>query len=191
MQENTFEQIYRTGYWRSYYGTESGPGSSIECSKPYLDFVQQFCVDNTIKSILDLGCGDFNLMRHFNFDGIVYHGVDVVDFVIQNNIQTYGTSNLTFESTSIVGYTPKQKYDLVLCKDVLQHLPTSDVADILRILTNNLSLVTNDYSVGYNQNVQSGKYSPIDLNSPPYSMNGRYVFEWQSCTFFKKVYQFN
>jgi SAM-dependent methyltransferase len=191
MQENTFEQIYRTGFWKSYFGTESGPGSSIECSKQYLDFVQQFCVDNNIKSILDLGCGDFNLMRHFNFDGIVYHGVDVVDFVIQNNIQKYGTPTLTFESASIINYTPKQKYDLVLCKDVLQHLPTNDVVSILNILTNNLSLVANDYAENCNQNVPAGKYSPVDLSKPPYSVAGQYVFHWQSCTFPKKVYRLN
>ena len=68
MLKDTFTKIYKNKNWQDIYGTESGPGSSIECSKPYLDFLQEFCNSYSIKSILDLGCGDFNLMRYFDLN---------------------------------------------------------------------------------------------------------------------------
>lgn len=190
MPSNIFEHIYKTKFWQNIQGTESGPGSSIECSKPYLDFVQQYCVENNVKSILDLGCGDFELMRHFNFDGIVYHGVDIVEYVVNNNTTKYGQPNITFQYASIVDYVATQPYDLVLCKDVLQHLPQRDIISILNILANNTCLVTNDCEIVVNQDIQAGDYSPIDLSKHPYCVHGEYVYEWQSCTFYKKVYKF-
>lgn len=193
MLDNIFEDIYKTGYWKDIVGAESGPGSSIDCSKQYLDFLQSFCVNNNIKSILDLGCGDFNLMRHFNFTNIMYHGIDVVDFVIQNNCIRYSKSNITFETGSIINYTPKQQYDLILCKDVLQHLSTNNIKNLLVNLKSSYTkhvLITNDYSDNHNLKINDGEYSSIDLSKEPYNSDGQFVFEWQSCYFLKKVFKY-
>jgi SAM-dependent methyltransferase len=189
MLKDTFTKIYKNKNWQDIYGTESGPGSSIECSKPYLDFLQEFCNSYSIKSILDLGCGDFNLMRYFDFVGIDYLGIDVVDHVIVNNKQLYENTNIKFKSQSIIDYSSDISYDLILCKDVLQHLNQNNVFKVLNIKNYKYALYTNDFSEGVNNNVEDGNYSPIDLSKTPYSVNCECVFEWQSCFFKKRVYK--
>jgi len=187
--KDIFTDVYKNKKWQDNYGTESGPGSSIECSKPYLDFLKEFCQKYNIKSILDLGCGDFNLMKHFNFTGIYYLGIDIVDHIIIQNQQLHGTSNIKFKSESVIDYLNDTHIDLILCKDLLQHLSKESIFRILNIKNYKYALYTNDYSDVNNSDVEDGNYSPIDLSKDPYNINGEYVFEWQSCFFKKRVYK--
>jgi SAM-dependent methyltransferase len=187
--KDIFTDVYKNKKWQDNYGTESGPGSSIECSKPYLDFLKEFCQKYNIKSILDLGCGDFNLMRHFDFVGIDYLGIDIVDHVILKNQQLYESVNIKFKSQSIIDYVGNVNFDLILCKDVLQHLSQTNVLKILNIKNYKYALYTNDFSGNVNNDVEDGTYSPIDLLKHPYNINCECVFEWQSCFFKKRVYR--
>ena len=187
--KNIFTDIYTNKKWQDNYGTESGPGSSIECSKPYLDFLNEFCHLHNVKSILDLGCGDFNLMKHFDFSKIDYIGIDIVDHVIIRNQQLYTNSNIKFKSESVLDYVNDTSVDLILCKDLLQHLSKESIFRILNIKNYKYALYTNDYSDANNSDVEDGNYSPIDLSKNPYNINGEYVFEWQSCFFKKRVYK--
>jgi SAM-dependent methyltransferase len=187
--KDIFTDIYRNKKWQDNYGTESGPGSSLECSKPYLDFIQEFCNLNNIKSILDLGCGDFNLMKHFDCIGIDYLGIDIVDHVILKNKQLYETTNIKFKCESLIDYSSDINFDLVLCKDVLQHLSYINIIKVLNIKNYKYALYTNDFDDTINSDVEDGKYSAIDLSNPPYNITGEYTFEWQSCFFKKKVYK--
>lgn len=189
--KDIFTNIYKNKSWQDNYGTESGPGSSIECAKAYLDFLQEFCKSNNVTSILDLGCGDFNLMRHFDFTNINYFGVDIVDHVILQNQNLYQSKTLKFESESITDYNDENVYDLLICKDVLQHLSHESINKILSIKNYKQALYINDFNnTTFNQNVENGQYSPIDLSATPFNLKGEYVFEWLSCDCFtKKVFK--
>lgn len=185
--KDIFTNIYKNKTWQDNYGTESGPGSSLECAKPYLDFLQQFCRTNNITSVLDLGCGDFNLMRHFDFTNINYKGVDIVEHIISQNINLYSSKNIKFEVNSICEYYNTEEFDLVICKDVLQHLSHDNINKILHIKNYKYALYTNDYNSDVvNYKIEDGQYSPIDLSKDPYNMDGEYIFEWLSCVCFTK-----
>ncbi|MBI4414995.1 MAG: SAM-dependent methyltransferase, partial [Candidatus Kerfeldbacteria bacterium] len=54
-----FEKIYKDKVW--YKG--SGSGSLPENTTTYRDFLQKYIKQNNIKSILDLGCGDWQFMH--------------------------------------------------------------------------------------------------------------------------------
>ena len=43
-------------------------------------------------------------MRHFDFVGIDYLGIDIVDHVILKNQQLYETTNVKFKSQSVTDY---------------------------------------------------------------------------------------
>lgn len=187
--KNIFTDIYMSKKWQDNYGTESGPGSSIECSKPYLDFLKEFCYTHGVKSILDLGCGDFNLMKHFDFTNIDYIGIDIVDHIIVQNQHLYTESNIKFKSESLINYSNDISADLILCKDLLQHLSKTSIFHILNIKNYKYALYTNDYAEVNNSDVEDGNYSPIDLSKEPYNVTGEYIFEWQSCFFKKRVYK--
>ena len=62
--EQVFTYIYENNIWgnnlNSQYSGSSGDGSTIEFNKDtYVNFVQNFIKDYGIKSVVDLGCGDF------------------------------------------------------------------------------------------------------------------------------------
>ena len=62
--EQTFTNIYETNAWGNNqnveYSGSSGDGSLIEYNKDtYVPFLKKFITDNNIKTIVDLGCGDF------------------------------------------------------------------------------------------------------------------------------------
>ena len=64
-----FETVYAENLWKSEESV-SGSGSTIKCSEPYLKFLDNFIRSYNIKTILDAGCGDFNLMKHIDLKNI-------------------------------------------------------------------------------------------------------------------------
>lgn len=188
--KEVFSSIYKNKKWLDVVGTESGPGSSIECSQSYLQFLDTFVKQHEIKSILDLGCGDLNLMKHFDFSSLYYKGIDIVDCVIQTNIERYKRENVEFETSSITDYDFNVPFDLIICKDVLQHLSSTNVLKILGKIKNfKYSLFTNDFDeTNFNNPILDGDYTAIDLKNSPYNALGEYVFEWKSFIFLKRTF---
>jgi 2-polyprenyl-3-methyl-5-hydroxy-6-metoxy-1,4-benzoquinol methylase len=182
-----FEQIYLENKWKDKNGTASGPGSSIECSKSYLEFLQNFVSFNSIKSILDLGCGDFNLMKHFDFNNIEYLGVDLVSSAINSNIKNYSSLNIRFEENDITSYKSKNVYDLVIIKDVLQHLSNDNIIKFINNIDYSKKIIiVNDFT-DVNIDSVNGGYRPINVNIDPFNFNCEKIFEFNSCGFIKYV----
>jgi len=186
--KNIFDAIYLNKYWVDpQRGSESGPGSSFECSSEYLLFLQKFIHDYDIKSIIDLGCGDFNLMKHFNLQNVSYKGVDIVYHIIEQNKSKYTTPTVSFEYNDISECVYKN-YDLLIIKDVIQHLDNSTIYKILKNITENkYILIINDYTT-INTDCLIGGYRPINVAISPFNLPGNWIFEWDSCGFFKKCY---
>lgn len=182
-----FKTIYKNNLWNSEQGTSSGPGSTIEYATPYIIFLKEFVTKNQIKSILDVGCGDFNLMKHFDFTNIQYTGIDIVEELIDQNQMLYSKSNITFQSIPIHYFTYTEHYDLIICKDVLQHWSIESVRSFLKRIKNfNYCLLTNDYKNSnysnktHNTLILDSEYTTVDLQIPPYNLSCETVFEWES-----------
>lgn len=84
-----FTNIYENCSWANNNNTEykgsSGPGSSINYNKDtYVPFLKKFILDNNIKNIVDLGCGDF-LCGKLIYDDldISYTGYDAYNKIIE------------------------------------------------------------------------------------------------------------
>jgi 2-polyprenyl-3-methyl-5-hydroxy-6-metoxy-1,4-benzoquinol methylase len=185
--KEVFEKIYLQNEWKNYLGTNSGPGSAIECSKLYLDFLQTFVENNKIKSILDLGCGDFNLMRHFDFKDIKYFGIDIVSFIIDDNIKTYSNNNIKFAQSNLIDFKLSEQFDLIILKDVLQHLSNANILKILNNIKNAKRIIlVNDY-IQHNIDSIDGGYRPLNLNNDPFNFNCETIFVFNSCGFIKHV----
>jgi hypothetical protein len=189
-----FKTIYHENLWKN-DETISGDGSTLKCSYPYLSFLKEFVKTNNIKTILDLGCGDFNLMKHVDFKDVEYLGVDLVNELIEKNNINYGSINIKFINNKIHDYEFKDNYDLILCKDVLQHWSTQSVITFLSVIKNyKYCLLINDYNNDeyYNKNfnvpILDSEYTIVDLTADPYNVNGEYIFEWQSCNTLKKCF---
>lgn len=126
--EKTFTNIYENNVWGSNnlieYKGSSGGGSSIELNKnTYVPFLKKFILDNNIKSVVDLGCGDFQcgLLIYDDLD-IIYTGYDTYEKVIEYNSKNHTLPKYAFLHSDI--FNEKENIihgDLCILKDVLQH----------------------------------------------------------------------
>ena len=179
-KSSVFQEIYLSNIW----GRGSGYGSTKSATKQYRKFLKSFIREHHIKTVAELGCGDFQLMRHVDLTGITYTGYDVASIVVEQNNQKFAKSNLTFETLSV--YSDLKNAELLICKDVLQHLPLSEInAIITQCFTNfNYVLVTN--CIGnvkkstFNKNVNYGEFTNIRILEPPFSLVGTEVLRWRS-----------
>ena len=81
-------------------GSESlcGSGSHMSNASDVIDFIQKTIDKHNIKSILDLGCGDWNWFKEINFSkNINYIGWDCDKEMIESNEQKYGSDKIKFE----------------------------------------------------------------------------------------------
>jgi len=126
---NSFEKIYKNNIWGS-----SGTGSRYsKRNQKLINELNDFIINNDIKRIADYGCGDFEIMKHLNFENINYVGYDKVDFIINRNKNNYENDSIQFINTDDI---PKD-FDLVIVKDVLQHHQDEDVIHLLNGLIQN------------------------------------------------------
>jgi 2-polyprenyl-3-methyl-5-hydroxy-6-metoxy-1,4-benzoquinol methylase len=88
-----FNTIYKYNLWL--FG--SGSGSLAINNKPYINFLQNFIKEKSIKSIIDIGCGDWQLFEKINLSNTKYLGLDLVESVIEANKKKYGNSNVQFQ----------------------------------------------------------------------------------------------
>jgi len=89
--EEVFTNIYENKFWGDNnninYNGSSGGGSEINYNKDsYVPFLKKFITDNNIKTIIDLGCGDFRCGKLIYDDlDISYTGYDTYKKVIEYN----------------------------------------------------------------------------------------------------------
>jgi 2-polyprenyl-3-methyl-5-hydroxy-6-metoxy-1,4-benzoquinol methylase len=165
-----FSKIYKEDLWHG----GSGAGSKLENIKEYVDILQKYIDKPEVKTVLDLGCGDWQFSKFLDLSSVSYLGVDVVESVIESNSTSYSASNIKFISRDITTYEVP-KADLIICKDVLQHLCNKDVVNILvKIITSSkFSLITNDFNPDNTENkdIDNGNYRCLDLTLSPFYLN--------------------
>ena len=133
---STFNRIYSEGTWgRDVAGKgPSGTGSTLEITREYRAYVEDFMKTHAVKSVVDAGCGDWSFSRAIDWGGASYLGVDIASDVIAALRHQHEKGQVTFQVGDITDELPAA--DLLISKDVLQHLPNTLVRKFIR---NNLS----------------------------------------------------
>ena len=121
-----FGKIYERNAW----GYGSGVGSLPLNNIQYMELVRTFIARNRLGSVVDFGCGDWQFSRFINWSGVRYIGVDVVEAVIEQNRALLTGPRIEFHTFETVAQVPEA--DLLLCKDVFQHLSNRTVRMIWR-----------------------------------------------------------
>ena len=176
--KKVFSKIYKEDLWQD----GSGGGSKIENVREYVDVLQKYIDKPEIKTVIDLGCGDWQFSKFLDLSSVLYLGVDVVDSVIDSNIDLYSASNIDFISRDIITYELPQ-VDLIICKDVLQHLSNRDVISVLIkiIKSSKFALITNDFNSESTSNIdiENGDYRYLDLTLSPFFLDVVTVLEFE------------
>ena len=171
----TFNRIYTEGIWgRDVAGKgTSGTGSTLEITREYRAYLQDFIRKNRVTSVVDAGSGDWSFSSTIDWAGASYLGVDIASDVIEAVREKHEKRNVKFRVGDITEELPGA--DLLISKDVLQHLPNELVHKFIR---NNLrkgkykwALLTNDRGSG-NLDTIPGGYRAIDLAAPPFEVTG-------------------
>lgn len=174
-----FAKIYENGGW---WGLGSGPGSLASVSKPFIDFLSTFILENRITSIVDFGCGDWSVMQHVDLDIVDYLGLDVVESVLLQNERHFGTAAVTFQVVpSNLEELPKA--DLYIFKDSLIHFPNDYSLEALHsaLKKSKILFAVNDRSDNtdaYNEDIPFGGFRPVDISLAPFFIDSITVLRY-------------
>jgi SAM-dependent methyltransferase len=126
-----FSEIYATGEWGGKPGEFfSGRGSEPQVTEAYCSTIRDFISRHEIRSVLDLGCGDFQVGKRIQCPGVQYVGADVVAPLIERNRGLYGSTSIRFECLDIVE-DALPSAELCLIRQVFQHLSNQQIAAAL------------------------------------------------------------
>lgn len=131
MEENVFTRIYEEGTWGdgSILSPFSGSGSAPDNAVPFVKFVEDVINQNSILSIFDFGHGDWSIWRDYKFENLKYFGVDVASGLSQKHQDLFGSEEIKFLEVDENYSLPEG--ELLICKEVLQHLSLNEINRIL------------------------------------------------------------
>ncbi len=166
----------------------SGPGSYIENTHEASDFIFDIVKKFKIKSLLDLGCGDWNwfyllmerIRKEDGFSDFRYMGWDAHPGLVNELNTKFGDDNTSFHLSDIV----TEEYPavgLILCRDVLFHMKPTVINNVLdkvyQSQANHFITTTYDISKNYsnetiniNNNIENWYFHAINLDISPYNL---------------------
>src|SRR5206468_2158693 len=92
-----FDDIYRRNLWGTSSNSKdlySEPSNYDPAVSSYVSYLRQFIKERAIRSIVEVGCGNFSIARRYASDVDVYIGVDVSSVVIEHNIERFGSERI-------------------------------------------------------------------------------------------------
>ena len=166
--KEVFERIYREDLWKG----GSGVGSLPAPNRPYVAFLQAFMAELGIRSVVDLGCGDWQFSRHVDWSGVDYDGFDLVDSVVARNRAEFGRPGVRFHA-AVTDWADLPAADLLIAKDVLQHWSNARIAGFLPVLRRyRFALITNCIGLRgavENRDIVDGRFRELDIRRAPFN----------------------
>ena len=139
--EQVFTDVYQKNIWgdnsNAEYDGSSGEGSNIDYNiNNYIPFLKQWIINNNIKNIVDLGCGDFKCGKLIYDDiDVKYTGYDAYKKIINYHSTQYSLPKYSFIHLDFFNY--KENIitgDLCILKDVIQHWSLDHIYNFLDYL---------------------------------------------------------
>lgn len=129
---DVFTRVYARNEWGGEPGEyNSGAGSNEAHAEAYAAVVRAFIEEHGVRTVVDVGCGDFEVGRRLQVPGVRYVGIDVVEGLITRNRQAHGRPGIAFECVDATS-EPLPEGDLCLIRQVLQHLSNDQIEAVLR-----------------------------------------------------------
>ena len=158
----------------------SGPGSSNELTSKTKQIILETIKDHNVKSILDLGCGDWTWMSKIRnkFSEVSYEGWDASENMVKCLNDRYSNENTKFRVKDIVT-SEFPDVDLIICRDVLFHLDkklskhvTDKTKNCLFISTSYNNQQTNN-NIGKYNHIENWGFYKINLRISPFNLDTR------------------
>ncbi len=169
--KSAFTRAYVLNLWED-PESRSGPGSTLARTEALRSQVPALFAELGIRSVLDVGCGDFNWFRTLDLGEIDYTGVDVVAELIEENRKRYGGPHRRFLPLEIATEVPPRA-DLAFCRDCWVHLPNAQILAAIKNLRASGAaylLATTFPGRSENPDIPLGDRRPVHLALPPFSL---------------------
>jgi SAM-dependent methyltransferase len=181
--ESVFTETYEKNLWGTQGKKElhSGSGSRGVPAELYAAKIREFIVAHDVSSVLDLGCGDYEIGRKIAGVCTQYTGVDIVKIVVDRNSSAFGSDSVRFTHLNIV-QDELPDADLCLVRQVFQHLSNDQIRRILGKLEKYRHVIITEHYpepadfVAYNVDKPHGpgtrlrNGSAVYLDKPPFSV---------------------
>ena len=142
-----FSEIYNKKLWnkKSNRLFDSGTGSHEKSIvEKYSEAINSFISEQKYV-VVDLGCGDFNIAEQYYKNCKKYYGIDVVPDLISELNKRYNNDNAEFLNLD-AALDDLPDGDVILIKEVLQHLTNSDIQKIaLKLNKYKYTIVTESF----------------------------------------------
>lgn len=165
----TFDRIYRENLWNG-VESRSGPGSGTSATRNIAKQITDLVRLLDVESVLNVGCGD----DFWTPDWPSYTGVDV----------SYEAVELAKKNHPDRQYRllPAQlpESDLVICRDVLQHLSMANAKWLLMEMyhAGRLLLLSTYMSVAQGHDIEDGGYTEPNLMLEPFNLGAPMLMYW-------------
>lgn len=193
--EQVFTEIYHKEYWgksTEANGYFSGTGTHDANTLKYVDLLTDFIRKNDVKSVFEIGCGDFSIMKQVLSNVKVnYTGADVVADLIAHLQETHGDKKTEFIQLDAIACRAFPNADLCVIRQVLQHLNNVQISNILEktnqfkyvIITEhvpvNPEMLNGDKTLGGYIRLQNAKTSGVFLDAPPFSLKCKTILSYR------------
>ncbi len=174
LRKQAFESIYDESYWGD--EVKSGAGSTLEATRVTREIVLKIINEYEIKSVVDVACGDLTwmpLVLNELRGAVKYTGCDIVESLVVQHKRNHPQYN--FQTLDIVEETIPEG-ELIICREVLQHLPVKDIKRALH----NFSVSGSKYLLatihprrfGFRnrRNIRPGRCRDRNLMMPPFNL---------------------
>ncbi len=174
-----FTRIWVNNSWRC-LETRSGNGSSLAETVALRQWLPGTLQNLACTSLADLGCGDLNWIKEILPQLRFYFGYDIVPGLMGELRQNFHQQrNCFFSELDIVMQAPAQA-DVILCRDVLTHLPLdASVQVVQRVRESGAQyFIATTHDKGRNHFISTGSWFQIDMRAPPFNFPApRYLFK--------------
>jgi SAM-dependent methyltransferase len=123
-RQQIFLKVYERNFWDG-LSSVSGPGSSLESTRPLRKALPKLFETLGARSILDIPCGDLHWMKNVSLGVEQYIGADIVLPLIQQNREMFGDRG-EFLHLDLLR-DPLPSVDVVFCRDCLVHLSFREI----------------------------------------------------------------
>jgi len=188
-----FTRIYDQNLWGGRKGKYySGSGSHHAHVRGYAKTIAGFIAANDIQSVVEIGCGDFNVSSQILAlaaragHAIDYTGYDVVEGLIERNQREFSGPSVRFFCADACTAAIAAG-DLLIIRQVLQHLSNASILQIVRKFGNYRYVIVSEHQpasfygtqVIPNLDKETGasirgeKMSGVYLDQPPFNCQVR------------------
>jgi len=167
-KQSVFEKIYSQREWTS-KESASGAGSELLATEHVRANLPSLVKRLGVKTLLDVGCGDFNWMKAIQLP-CKYIGVDIVNTLIKEHERRYGGANREFRCLDLVE-DPLPAADLIVCRLCFQHLPTREVLKAIGHFQESGAewLLATSFWWPVNDDIPSGGFRYLNLCIEPFN----------------------